>query len=145
MREIGKTELFRFKCPFCGSLNKKYIPIMYKHVQYGYAIHCCNCGQVFEFIKPPKSIGGLYNGHFMAGEAEFQRCYMLNECPHKDCPLYGTYKPDEGSGYDDEFGDSEDETRPPCQNNKLHLGVYENSNEEELKVKVIESDRPKFV
>lgn len=147
MREIGKTEIFRFKCPICGSLNKKYIPISYKHYQYGYALHCCNCGKVYEFIKPPKSIGGLYNGQFMIGEVDTQRCYMLNECKHADCPLYGSYKPDEGSGYDDEIGDSHDpnEPNPPEDDKTIHLGVYENLNDNELKLNVVTKDKPQFV
>ena len=150
MREFAKTEIFRYKCPICGSNNKKMIPIMWKKVPYGFTLHCCNCGHIEEFIKPSKHIGGLYNGHFEAGEEKYQRCYMLNECPHTRCPLYGTYKPDEDSGYDDE--QSGDGTYPgPDQNpddgdkDKVYLGVYgnDNSDEEELKVKVV-THEPKF-
>lgn len=144
MREFGKTEIFRYKCPICGSNNKKFIPIMWKKVPYGFTLHCCNCGHIEEFIKPSKHIGGLYNGHFEAGEERHQRCYMLNDCPYTRCPLYGTYKPDEGSGYDDEQGGDGTATDPvpPTEEDKIHLGVYgvDNSNGDELKVKVVTHD-----
>lgn len=139
MREIGKTEIFRYKCSICGSNNKKFIPIMWKKIPYGYALHCCNCGHVDEFIHPPKHIGGLYNGNFEMGGTSTQRCYMLNECPHKTCQLYGSYKPDEDSGYDDEQGVPGDtETDDGTSKDELHLGVYanNNSNIDELEVKV---------
>ena len=146
MREFAKSEIFRYKCPICGSNNKKFIPIMWKKVPYGFTLHCCNCGHIEEFINPSRHIGGLYNGHFEAGEEKDQRCYMLNDCPHTRCPLYGTYKPDENSGYDDEqgtdgvWGGDDSSTTTPT--DTIHLGVYgnDNSNTDELKVKVITHD-----
>lgn len=153
MREFGKREIFNFKCPICGSLNKKFIPIMYKHIPYGYTLHCCNCGNLTEFIKPSKSIGGVYNGQFSAGEEKEQRCYALNECTITDCPLYDTYLADKDSGYDDEQnpGDIDEpypgypDDCPICPGNKCegtHFGVYGDdfSNLKELVVKVEKED-----
>lgn len=168
MREFANQELFRMKCPICGCLNKKYVPIMYKHVQFGYAIHCCNCGHVEQFIEPPKSLGGLYNGHFMAGEEKEQRCYALNECPHKNCLLYGTYKADDNSGYDDEQNGTNSSNSnaentftcvdPQCpwkechgsaKCMKFHLGVLaednSNSSPTQLDIKVENDSTPKFL
>lgn len=166
MREFGDVELFRYKCPICGSLNKRKIPIMYKGVPYGYTLHCCNCGHIEEFIDPVKHIGGLYNGHFTTGKESEQTCYQLNACPYTDCPLYGTYIPDENSGYDDEL--NQDKPDKPSTPNKRpsfcgqctlcdgtgcipacgirQYGVYGNNSsvERELEVKV-ETKGPKFV
>ena len=154
MRDFEQAEIFKYKCPMCGSLNKKHVPIMYKHQPYGYSLHCCNCGHVEQFITPPKSLDGLYNGFFNAGEVSEQKCYALNKCDIENCPWFGTYCPDENSGYDDEQVDESTIVRPPNNNQSrpnpstqdLHLGVYQDSflDEPELVVKV-NTENPKFL
>lgn len=166
MREFEKSELFRHKCHICGSLNKRVVPIQYPtqsttagKLWYGYLIHCCNCGHVEQFYEPPKNLNMLLCGCLQVAPLADQKCYALNNCPHTDCPLYGTYVPDKNSGYEDEQGKGDDTAgnkKHHCGNGSCNcgddctcgknLGVYKdsNSNGEELTIKV-DPPRPKFV
>lgn len=172
MREFDKTEIFRYKCPICGSLNKRKVPIIYPSkmgnvpiddkknaVDMGFVLHCCNCGHIDEFFTPPGNLNGLYGCQLRVAPLLYQKCYALNDCPHTNCPLYGTYVPDKNSGYEDEQGPDKDNTggsnsgcgRDNCScgdncNCKSHLGVLgdSNSNTPQLVIKVKHEDR-KFV
>lgn len=169
MREFGKSELFRYKCPICGSLNKRVAKIRTVNQTLfsdedesvkGYYIQCCNCGHQDSFVRP-----GMYNAFnvFCGNKIPLsdQKCYALNKCNLKDCPLYGSYKADHNSGYDDEQGSDDDGNNSgngsccgssncgcgdKC-NCKDNLGVYgdSNSNKTELTIKVDRRDDPKFV
>lgn len=167
MREFDKSEIFRYKCPVCGSLNKRKVPILYPskvgttpttNLTMGFVLHCCNCGHVAEFFTPPTNLNGLYGCQFRVAPLVEQKCYALNDCPHTTCPLYGTYVPDKNSGYEDEQGpDTDSGSRKhgcgmdncTCGDNcncNSHLGVLKDnkSNMPQLEIKVKREDQ-KFV
>ena len=170
MREFGKSEIFRYKCPICGSVNKRMIPIILGRSLTAvfddpkcidkYILQCCNCGHQDTFVRP-----GIQRPVICECQQEApiqnQKCYALNKCELTQCPLYGTYTADKNSGYDDEQGSDDDNKGnssnhgcglPNCGcgsdcNCKAHLGVYADSNlnNTELKIKVDHRDDPKFV
>lgn len=172
MREFGKSEIFRYKCPICGSVNKRMIPIILGRSLTAvfddpkcidkYILQCCNCGHQDTFVRP-----GIQRPVICECQQEApiqnQKCYALNKCDLTQCPLYGTYTADKNSGYDDEQGSDDDNKGngngsnhgcglPNCGcgadcNCKDHLGVYADSNlnNTELKIKVDRRDDPKFV
>lgn len=170
MREFGKSEIFRYKCPICGSLNKRMIPIILGRSLTAvfddpkcidkYVIQCCNCGHQDTFVRPGINRPVLSECQQEA-QIDHQKCYALNKCELTQCPLYGTYVADKNSGYDDEQGSEDDgnsDGNKDCCGNKncgcgdncnckTHLGVYadSNSNSTELKIKVDHRDGRKFV
>ena len=113
MREFGKSEIFRYKCPICGSVNKRMIPIILGRSLTAvfddpkcidkYILQCCNCGHQDTFVRP-----GIQRPVICECQQEApiqnQKCYALNKCELTQCPLYGTYTADKNSGYDDEQG-----------------------------------------
>lgn len=90
MREFEKYEMFKSKCPVCGSKNKVYTELMSITDKFvGYSLKCCNCGNYKQFILDHHSNGKIYNTPNKNGK---QHCIQMSYCPKKDCPLYGTCK-----------------------------------------------------
>ena len=88
MREFEKMEMFKIKCPVCGSKNKVHTELMNKDSKFvGYSLKCCNCGNYNQFLLDHDTNGKENNLPYSQG---LQRCIQPSFCPRKDCALYGT-------------------------------------------------------
>lgn len=88
MREFEKYEMFKLKCPVCGSRNKVHTELFNRHNKFaGYSIKCCNCGNYNQFLLDYETNGKESLYPYINGK---QRCIQKHYCPKKDCPLYGT-------------------------------------------------------
>ena len=88
MREFEKYEMFKTKCPVCGSKNKVHTELMNYHNKFvGYSLKCCNCGNYNQFLLDYDTNGTKNKVPYKDGT---QRCIQPSYCPRKDCPLYGT-------------------------------------------------------
>lgn len=87
MREFEKYEIYKTKCPVCGSKNKVHTELINIRGKFaGYSLKCCNCGNYNQFLLDYETNGkeGLYP--YKNGK---QRCIQPSYCPRTDCPLYG--------------------------------------------------------
>ena len=98
MREFAKIEILGYKCHTCGCKNKMYTNLLNPAtgVKLGYSLTCCNCGEILKFYNDTVDTLSAINSNTIAGQSY---CIQPNFCPHKECPLYGTYK-DDGSNAD---------------------------------------------
>lgn len=88
MREFEKYEMFKTKCPVCGSKNKVHTELMNNYNKFvGYSLKCCNCGNYNQFLLDYETNGKMSKIPYKNGK---QRCIQPSYCPKKDCPLYGT-------------------------------------------------------
>lgn len=88
MREFEKYEMFKTKCPVCGSKNKVHTELMNRQDKFvGYSLKCCNCGGYKQFLLDYDTNGKEQMLPYKNGK---QRCIQPSYCPRKDCPLYGT-------------------------------------------------------
>ena len=88
MREFEKYEMFKMKCPVCGSKNKVHTELISKENKFiGYSLKCCNCGNYNQFLLNYETNGKNSQLPYKDG---IQRCIQPSYCPRKDCALYGT-------------------------------------------------------
>jgi len=88
MREFEKYEMFKTKCPVCGSKNKVHTELMNINDNFaGYSLKCCNCGNYNQFLLDHHTNGRVIQWPYKNGK---QRCIQFSYCPRKDCALYGT-------------------------------------------------------
>jgi hypothetical protein len=88
MREFEKMEMFKIKCPVCGSRNKVHTELMNKFNKFvGYSLKCCNCGNYNQFLLDHETNGKEHNLPYRQGK---ERCIQPSYCNKKDCPLHGT-------------------------------------------------------
>ena len=131
MREFALRELIMEKCHICGCKNKLVTPIInIAGKVIGRKIRCCACGRTITYMDPAHQ---NYKGPTSRGK---KICIQPSYCPHKDCPLYGTY----GKNEKNECGCNMD-----CFHCTMKCQYHTNDNfpyRSELTVKVL--DKPKF-
>lgn len=92
MREFEFREIYRQKCFICGCKNKVHTELLDHSGKFvGYALKCCACGDVHEFLLNYEENGkkGLSSLYYKKGK---QTCIQPSFCPHTDCELYGKCK-----------------------------------------------------
>jgi len=94
MREYGRTEVIREWCHFCGCGNKlvTYLKDRENGQEVAMHVRCCACGHVENHIDPARFdlIAKSVYGKLSVSRS---KCIQNEECPHKQCPLYGTCRP----------------------------------------------------
>jgi hypothetical protein len=86
MREFEKFEIFKTKCPVCGSRNKVHTEIMNADKELvGYSLKCCGCGNYNQFLLDYITNGKRKKLPYINGE---EICIQPSYCPKVDCPLY---------------------------------------------------------
>lgn len=118
MREFEKYEMFKAKCPVCGSKNKVHTELMSRDGSFvGYSLKCCNCGNYNEFLLDYQTNGKIKYLPYQNGK---ERCIQPSYCPRKDCPLYGTCTVEQNAT---EFGDEKKNLYDPEYESNVDIDV----------------------
>lgn len=86
MREVEEREIRSYKCPMCGSRNKRYHDICYKTEdnKIGYHYRCCNCGTETTSTNPDINIESIPKKDIICTS---DKCFIVTGCRNFNCPL----------------------------------------------------------
>lgn len=111
MITLNKLRITKFKCPSCGSRDKRIAILSNKYTEdkIGFSTICCNCGNVklYMFQKKDKNklnenIISCFNGNNIVSNLF---CAIPHPfCENKSCPLYNSRIKKELSFHDIEKG-----------------------------------------